>query len=242
MVAYNLSHLTQPDAQNVSGPIQDDEALFLFALIRVMRLKRILEIGGLNGYSARNFCEAVGADGVVFTVDFEKIEPLSERHVTLQKDARNISADDFGSMPLDLVFFDCHEYDVQWKVFRTLQLSRLLTDRTVLAFHDTNLHPNQSVPWAYKVDGGWVHQDTERRLVNKFKRIGYDIFALNTLMESHNATLPVRHGVTIATKFKPFALHPSDAAIPRSIRSGKTLLRRIRSKGARMASAVIRKH
>jgi predicted O-methyltransferase YrrM len=41
------------------GLIQDDEALFLFGLIRVVRIKRILEIGGLNGYSALNFLKAL---------------------------------------------------------------------------------------------------------------------------------------------------------------------------------------
>ena len=65
MVAYNLSHLTQPDDQLVFGPVQDDEALFLYAVVRVMRLRRILEVGGLGGYSARNFLEATGPNGRV---------------------------------------------------------------------------------------------------------------------------------------------------------------------------------
>jgi O-methyltransferase len=65
MVAYNLRHLTQNSDQAVSGPIQDDEALFLYSLIRVMQMKRILEIGGLGGYSATNFVAAAGPDGVV---------------------------------------------------------------------------------------------------------------------------------------------------------------------------------
>ena len=33
MVNYDLAHLTQPENQNVSGPIQDDEALFLYSII-----------------------------------------------------------------------------------------------------------------------------------------------------------------------------------------------------------------
>ena len=33
MVNYDLTHLTQPENQNVSGPIQDDEALFLYSII-----------------------------------------------------------------------------------------------------------------------------------------------------------------------------------------------------------------
>jgi hypothetical protein len=36
MVAYDLSHLTQAEDQRVIGPIQDDEALFVYALVRGM--------------------------------------------------------------------------------------------------------------------------------------------------------------------------------------------------------------
>ena len=67
MVAYDLSHLTQPDDQVVVGPVQDDEALLLFALVRCMRLRRILEVGGLDGYSARNFLRAMGRGGTLYT-------------------------------------------------------------------------------------------------------------------------------------------------------------------------------
>lgn len=49
MVIYNLEHLTQEDRQEVSGPIQDDEALFMFAIIRGMQIETVLEIVGLNG-------------------------------------------------------------------------------------------------------------------------------------------------------------------------------------------------
>jgi predicted O-methyltransferase YrrM len=60
MATFDLSHLVQPRSQAVGGPIQDDEALLLYAIVRVMRLRTILEIGGLDGYSARNFLKAVG--------------------------------------------------------------------------------------------------------------------------------------------------------------------------------------
>ena len=58
MVNYNFTHLTQNYQQNVWGPIQDDEALFLYSIIRGSRLTRILEIGGLHGYSGLNFLKA----------------------------------------------------------------------------------------------------------------------------------------------------------------------------------------
>ena len=35
------------------GPIQDDEALLLFALIRTTHVRRVAEIGGYHGYGGR---------------------------------------------------------------------------------------------------------------------------------------------------------------------------------------------
>ena len=72
MVNYDLKHLTQNDDQRVLGPIQDDEALFLYSVIRGSRMRRVLEIGGLSGYSATNFLAAMCASGpgaMLYTVD-----------------------------------------------------------------------------------------------------------------------------------------------------------------------------
>jgi hypothetical protein len=206
MVAYNLRHLTQLDNQAVAGPIQDDEALFLFATIRVMQLRRILEIGGLSGYSARNFCAAVGQLGKVFTVEREPMTQVAENHAVIQKDARYLVASDVGNEPVDLLFFDCHDYPSQFECFHNGMRQGIFTDETILAFHDTNLHPTQTVEWAYPVEEGWVHCNVERRMVNDFKRIGYDVFVLGTRMGAHGPHLPYRHGVTIAKKFKPLAV------------------------------------
>ncbi len=94
MVAYDLSHLTGRDDQLVNGEIQDDEALFLYAIIRGMRLKRVLEVGGLNGYSATNFVKAVEEDGMVYTIDINEISRVAPNHKTILKDARLIVAED----------------------------------------------------------------------------------------------------------------------------------------------------
>lgn len=39
--------------------MQDDEALLLYAVVRGMRMSRVLEIGGLSGYSTKNFLQAM---------------------------------------------------------------------------------------------------------------------------------------------------------------------------------------
>lgn len=202
MVHYDLAHLTQHDDQQVIGPIQDDEALFLFALIRGMRLKRVLEIGGLDGYSATNFIRAVGDHGTVYTVDLNPVNVIAENHKTIIKDVGLLDADDLDDSPIDLVFFDCHVFDVQLAAFHKLRDEGLINDRTVIALHDTHLHPGPFIPWAYHIDQGWVHQEVERRLVNEFKDLGYDVFNLHTDLNTHTETLPYRHGLSICRKFE----------------------------------------
>ncbi|MBV9653000.1 MAG: hypothetical protein JOZ42_00405 [Acetobacteraceae bacterium] len=202
MVSYPLDHLTQPDPQVVGGPIQDDEALFLFAIIRGMRLRRILEVGGLHGYSATNFLRAVGPEGIVYTIDIEPVPPQAPNHRTIRKDVALVTADDLGSAPLDLLFFDAHSYVGQTDLLHRLTRGGVVTDATVIALHDTNLHPSQFAPWAYPVEDGWVHQDAERRMVNDLRRMGYDAFCLHTRPERHDESLPFRHGITVLQKQK----------------------------------------
>jgi hypothetical protein len=206
MVTYNLSHLIQSDDQKVVGPIQDDEALFLYALIKVMCLRRVLEVGGLSGYSAKNFVAAVGNAGIVYSVDIAKVPSVAPNHLTIQKDAGLLTAADIDHKPLDLVFFDCHVYFAQIDMFHRLWDALMITDATVLALHDTNLHPYQTVNWAYPVDGGWVHQPVERRMANDFHRLDYDVFVLDTKLPMHGPHLPYRQGLTILRRFKPLVV------------------------------------
>lgn len=210
MVAYNLSHLTQPPTEDVIGPIQDTEALFLYSVVRGMRMQRVLEIGGLCGYSARNFLEAFAdpSASTMYTVDINPVPVLSPRHKVVVKDALLLTADDLDNQPLDLVFFDCHVLDTQMSVLDNLTALGIITDRTVVALHDTNVHPRQVVPWAVELPdgGGWVHQSVERQMVNLLVERGYHAFCLHTPMSSHNDSMPFRHGVTVMQKFKQLAV------------------------------------
>ena len=205
MVAYDLAHLTGRDDQLVEGEIQDDEALFLYSLIRGMRLKRVLEVGGAGGYSATNFVKAVDGDGIVYTVGTDDVAQVAPNHKTILKDAATVVAEDVDYLPLDLVFFDCHLYDGQMELFFELRRSGVVTDATVLALHDTNLHPHKFVESAYLAEPcGFVHQIVERQMVNDFKEMGYDAFSLHTKLAYHGPHLPYRHGVTILSRHAAF--------------------------------------
>lgn len=206
---YDLSHLVQPLDQQVGGPVQDDEALLLYAAVRTMRVRRVLEIGGLSGYSARNFVRAMAWErkAEVYTVDLNPVESVAPNHHTICKDAALLTPDDLHGQPLDLVFFDCHVFDAQMDLFVRLKNHDLIHDKTVIALHDTNLHPRKQAPWAYPVsdaDGsaGFVHQAVERRMVNVLRsQFGYDAFCAHTDMLRHDDILPARHGLTLMRKF-----------------------------------------
>lgn len=209
MVHYDLSHLTQDSTENVIGPIQDTEALLLYSIVRGMRMRRILEIGGLSGYSARNFLQAFAepSKSILYTVDLNVVPVLAENHKVLVKDAGQLSPEDLGHEPLDLVFFDCHCLDAQVNLYNRLLQQGLITDRTVLALHDTNTHPYKVVPGYQVADGTWVHQQVERVMVNLFvEQKGYHAFSLHTTPDRHDLNMPFRHGVTLLQKFQALAV------------------------------------
>jgi len=213
MANYNLSHLTQADEQSNPGPIQDDEALLLFALIRVTRIKRILEFGGVPGYSAKNFCEALNGEGMVYSVDWgvDGVTPKQgENHIVIVKNTAEVTAEDLGNEPIDLVFFDCHAYEAELCAFQNLKRAGIITDKTIFAFHDTNLLPTENALGypniSYEVEGGWVFCPPERQLVNDFKEMGYDILNLGTNKDVHGTHLPYRCGLSIARRFTPLEL------------------------------------
>src|SRR5262249_33644718 len=107
-VRYELSHLVQDPTQAVFGPIQDDEALLLFAVCRVTGAGRSAGLGGESGSSARNFLAAGGGlpRAAVYTVDAEPVPVLSPAHRFVHKLAKDVTPEDFDAKPLDLVFFD----------------------------------------------------------------------------------------------------------------------------------------
>ena len=198
---YNLSHLTQPSSQDLLGPIQDDEALVLYSIIRTSRLENVVELGGLSGYSAKNFLEA-GAR--VFTIDINPVPNMGLNHYTIIKSAADVIPREDIGIKIDLIFFDCHHYEASLTFFNNMVEDGLITDDTILVLHDTNLHYNQITQGSFHNGEGWVHQVAERELTNHFFDLGYQILSLGTKPHSHNETFPYRHGLTICKKFKKY--------------------------------------
>ena len=203
MVKYSLDHLTQADDQKVGGPIQDDEALLLFAMIRVMRLKRILELGGLGGYSARNFLAAVGPGGMVYTVDLNKVPKLAANHVSIVCDAGKITEIDVDEKPLDLVFpSDCHAYDAQMEMHRAFLRFRGSSPTEPCWLYTIRIRSPTRFVASYPVEDGWRHiEGRADEWSTEFKKMGYDdILPAYGDVRAFRGALRIGAGLTIARR------------------------------------------
>ena len=164
-----------------------------------------MEIGGLNGYSGKNFLQALSYsnDGILYTCDIIPVPKHAENHKVIIKNALDLTIDELDNKPLDLIFFDCHDM-VQMDIYHKFVKNNIINDTTILALHDTNLHypPFQVFGNYIEEEKGYAHQPVERTMVNSFKELGYDIFSISTDSSKHSEEFPFRHGVTICKKFK----------------------------------------
>ena len=202
---YDLTHLTQV-TQTELGPIQDDEALLLYALVKVMLIRNIVEVGGLSGYSARNFLKALNGKGSLTTIDINPVQSQASNHKTIAKSVELVKPEEIACDKIELLFFDCHKADEQLAFFQNLANGGKITEKTVIALHDTNLQPYKVFPYSYKVSEGFVHEPHERFMVNKFVQNGWSPFCLHSNLQYHDEELPFRHGITLLNRFKPLEL------------------------------------
>lgn len=185
---YNLSHLTQDSDQQVMGPIQDDEALLLYSLCRVMRIRNVVEVGVQGGYSARNFLAAVGPEGEVVGIDTDDRGYRQSRFTIIHASASDVRPEKIP-WPIDLVFFDSHDEQAQMRFFSTMEEARKITPHTVVVIHDTGLHP-----------GDVAHQPVERRFSNWLFNRGWSPFHAHADPSRCGPDLPYRHGLTVMCK------------------------------------------
>ena len=68
---FDITHLK--DYSNlVSGPVQSDEALLLFSIVKVINPLVIVEFGFSEGHSSLNFLKALSQDGFLYSFDCSK--------------------------------------------------------------------------------------------------------------------------------------------------------------------------
>ena len=101
---YDLKHLIQ-ETQYVGGPIQDDEALLLFGLIKILRPKTGIELGFYEGFSSYNFLKALDEDAKLYSYDNDLKTPHNDKRFKFyQKSQTEFSFSDVDNQKIDFVF------------------------------------------------------------------------------------------------------------------------------------------
>ena len=143
---YDLTHL-QCDNKPRLGPVQDDEALLLYALIRAVRPRTIVEFGTSNGFSAINWLHAIAddPDARVYSYDIlpypvaQALEDSDPRFIFHGKSQADFEASDVENRLVEVAFFDAgHLVEYSLRAFERLLPS--LTMNAIVAVHDTGLH------------------------------------------------------------------------------------------------------
>jgi hypothetical protein len=195
---YDLTHLTQEPSQEVLGPIQDDEALLLYAYIKCAFCENVIELGFQTGYSAVNFLRAVPSHGKVVSVEVSTIHKIEERHYPLNKNAADVTVAELPFAKADLVFLDCHNKQATLTFLKNMMEGGVIDRFTAIVLHDTGTHPSKVVRWAvWKAYDEWIHQPVEHELVEHFRSLGWEVFSVHGNNNNiKRSPVRYRHGLT----------------------------------------------
>jgi predicted O-methyltransferase YrrM len=210
--APDISHLSI-FSEVADGPVQREEALFLYSLLRVVRPRTVVEIGFLNGRSALNFLCALDADARLYSFDIdERCTPVANdlfahdpRFTFRVRSQAELTPDDIDGREADFVFLDAsHELDLNRSTFR--RLLSLMAPNAILAVHDTGTVPRHFVVsghYWHESGTGWI--DDEREVMPDERAF------LNWLLDEHpefsqvhfHSRRTVRCGITVLQRSAP---------------------------------------
>jgi predicted O-methyltransferase YrrM len=213
--APDISHLTI-FSEIADGPIQREEALFLYSLLRVVRPRTVVEIGFLNGRSAFNFLCALDADARLYSFDIDGAARARDlfghdpRFTFRTRSQAELTPDDIDGREADFVFLDAsHELDLNRTTFS--RLLPLMAPNAILAVHDTGTVPRHFVRSGhYWLESkiGWI--DDEREVMPDERAFA------NWLLDEHpefsqvhfHSRRTVRCGVTVLQRSAPLPRPP----------------------------------
>ena len=208
----DVAHLAR-FSDDAVGPIQRDEALALYGLVRVLRPQTVVEIGFFRGHSALNFLEALDPDARLYSFD---VDPACEaiardrlghdhRFRLRLKSQTDLEPADIDGRQADVVFLDAaHELDLNQATFA--RLLPMLAPRAIVGIHDTGTWPRASVPqghWWLQTDEGWIGD--EREVMPDERAF------VNWLLEQHpefaqvhlHTSRTARYGITLLQRTAP---------------------------------------
>ncbi|MGV3599404.1 MAG: O-methyltransferase [Bacteroidota bacterium] len=174
----------------LSGHIQ---GRILAMISKMLRPRRILEIGTYTGYSALCFAEGLTEDGVLHTIDInEELETMVRNYIGLAGLENKIKFHIGNALEIiptldetfDLVFLDADKEN--YAAYYDLVIDKLSTGGIIVA---------DNVLWSGKVlDEKELAKDVETKALNEFnKKVLADPRVENVLM-------PVRDGLNVIRK------------------------------------------
>jgi len=176
---YNLNHIT--DIANSSVGVLPREALLMYAIVKMMCPRTILEFGFAKGYSANNFLESMPADCKLYSFDPStesrdiSQEIKDSRFKFIFKKGEEIVHSDIENRFIDILFLDTsHEFISNVRIFK--KVKKYLADDCVIMVHDTGLFNKDFMvkEWDFKdsfyvTEKGYAHKPQERLFVNYLK-------------------------------------------------------------------------
>ena len=185
LVAETFAHTAFPEME-----VGHLEGAFLRILVRLLRAKRILELGTFTGYSSLLMAEGLPDDGKLITCDIDlKTTEIAKKYWSRSPHGKKIELKLGPALetlktiegPFDLVFIDADKvnYINYWELcLPKIRRSGLLVIDNVL-WSGSVLDP----------------EDTTERAIDEFNKHVYKDKRVEVVM------LPIRDGVTLAWKF-----------------------------------------
>jgi cephalosporin hydroxylase len=201
---YSLSHLRN-FAEYVGGPIQRDEALLLYGLVKTVDPKTIVEFGFFKGHSSINFLKAMSSGARLYSYDISEGSRKLARRIRdrrfrfIFKSQTDFNPSDIDYRLVDLAFFDAsHNFDLNVATFEKLKDS--LSEMAFVIVHDTGAWHGDlkgfETPEGYFLSGstpaGYIHRPDERKFVNYIKTNIGDFDQVHL-----HSTSKFRHGLTV---------------------------------------------
>ena len=211
-----MSHLLSYRENDAIGPLQRDEAIALFGIIRTLRPKVVVEFGFFHGHSAFNFLQAMPADAGLYSYDIDadsirraKTEFNFDRRFTfIGKSQTEFEPEDIGNQEIDFAFFDAaHELNLNIETFN--RIVPYLAAEAIVAIHDTGLwHRDHFAPihetFTREHPGEWqgkdlyAHQPGERAFIDWIVGQHPGFSAIH-----FHSTRTLRHGFSLLQRKRP---------------------------------------
>lgn len=206
----NLEHLDKYETY-WHGPIQQDEALFLYSLVKMIHPSLILEFGVQYGYSTWNFALAKDEDCKLFSYDIDlnclnnvrKLFIGIKNFSFIHKNCLDFTFSDIDNQLIDLCFIDCaHILSINQQLID--KILPFMSKNAIIAIHDTGTHTRKAInkkPEGYEnklFDNPFVKEVClveERQTVNWFA----EKYPEYSLINLHSENF-FRHGITIFQK------------------------------------------